>query len=272
MELQQKITAAAEYILARIPRQPRIGLVLGSGLGDFADTLTDPIRIPFDEIPGFSQPTVQGHTGALVFGRKSGRFIAVLQGRTHYYEGHSQREITLPIRVLSAIGVRTLVLTNAAGGVNKNYNPGDLMLICDHINLSGSNPLIGPNLDEFGPRFPDMSNLYNAELRQDIKEMAAFLGLRLQEGVYLMTSGPNYETPAEVRMMRTLGADAVGMSTVPEAIVAGHCGMSVVGISCITNMAAGILPRKLDHSEVIETAARVHDQFHELLSNMVMYL
>ena len=272
MELQQTINAAAEYILARIPRQPRIGLILGSGLGDFADTLADPIRIPFSEIPGFPQPAVQGHAGALVFGRKSGRFIAVLQGRAHYYEGHSQQEITLPIRVLSAIGVRTLVITNAAGGINKNYNPGDLMLICDHINFSGCNPLIGPNLDQFGPRFPDMTDLYSAELRQDIKEMAAFLGLRLREGVYLMTSGPSYETPAEIRMFRAMGADAVGMSTVPEAIVAGHCGMGVVGISCITNMAAGVLPRKLDHSEVMETAAKVRHQFQDLLSNMVMYL
>lgn len=272
MDLQQNIDAAAEYILTQIPRRPRIGLVLGSGLGDFADTLTNAIRIPFAEIPGFPQPTVEGHAGALVFGKKSGRYIAVLQGRTHYYEGLSQRQITMPIRVLAAIGVRTVVLTNAAGGINKTYQPGDLMLICDHINLSGSNPLIGPNLDAFGPRFPDVSDLYTAELRQDIKELAAFLGLRLREGVYLMTSGPNYETPAEIRMMRTLGADAVGMSTVPEALVAAHCGMNVVGISCITNMAAGVLPQKLDHSEVIETAAKVHDTFHELLSNMIMYL
>lgn len=272
MDLQQNIDAAAEYILTKIPRRPRIGLVLGSGLGDFADTLTNAIRIPFAEIPGFPQPTVEGHAGALVFGKKSGRYIAVLQGRTHYYEGLSQRQITMPIRVLAAIGVRTVVLTNAAGGINKTYQPGDLMLICDHINLSGSNPLIGPNLDAFGPRFPDVSDLYTAELRQDIKELAAFLGLRLREGVYLMTSGPNYETPAEIRMMRTLGADAVGMSTVPEALVAAHCGMNVVGISCITNMAAGVLPQKLDHSEVIETAAKIHDTFHELLSNMIMYL
>lgn len=272
MELQQKITAAAEYILARIPAKPRIGLVLGSGLGDFADTLEDAVRIPFAEIPNFPRTTVEGHTGALVFGKKQGRYVAVLQGRIHYYEGYSQREITIPVRVLAAIGVRTLVLTNAAGGVNKSYKPGDLMLICDHINFSGSNPLIGPNLDAFGPRFPDVSNLYCAELRQDVKEMAAFLGIPLREGVYLMTSGPNYETPAEIRMFRTLGADAVGMSTVPEALVAGHCGMKVVGISCITNMAAGVLPQRLDHSEVMETAARVHDKFHELISNMILYL
>lgn len=272
MELQQKITAAAEYILARIPRQPRVGLVLGSGLGGFADTLDDPIRIPFAEIPGFPQTTVEGHTGALVFGWKNRRFVAVLQGRLHYYEGYSQQEITLPIRVLSAIGIKTVVLTNAAGGINKRFKPGDLMLICDHINLSGSNPLIGPNLDAFGPRFPDVSDLYCADLRQDVKELSAFLGIPLWEGVYLMTSGPNYETPAEIRMMRTLGADAVGMSTVPEAIVAAHCGMQVVGISCITNMAAGVLPQKLDHSEVVETAAKVRTKFQRLLTDLVMYL
>lgn len=272
MELQRKITAAAEYILARIPQQPRIGLVLGSGLGSFADTLEDPIRIPFAEIPGFPQTTVTGHAGALVFGRKNNRYLAVLQGRIHYYEGYSQREITLPIRVLSAIGVKTVVLTNAAGGVNKRYKPGDLMLICDHINLSGSNPLIGPNLDAFGPRFPDISDLYCADLRQDVKELSAFLGIPLWEGVYLMNSGPSYETPAEVRMCERLGADAVGMSTVPEAIVAAHCGMKVVGISCITNMAAGILPQKLDHSEVVETAAKVRSKFQRLLSELVMYL
>ena len=272
MELQQKIAAAAEYILSRIPRQPRVGLVLGSGLGDFADTLDDPIRIPFAEIPGFLQTSVAGHKGALVFGRKNGRYVAVLQGRIHYYEGHSQREITLPIRVLSAIGVKTVVLTNAAGGINKRFKPGDLMLICDHINFSGSNPLIGPNLDDFGPRFPDVSDLYDAELRQDVKELSAFLGIPLWEGVYLMTSGPNYETPAEIRMFRTMGADAVGMSTVPEALVAAHCGMKVVGISCITNMAAGILPQKLDHSEVVDTAAKVRRQFQDLISNLVMYL
>lgn len=272
MELQKQIAAAAEYILARIPVQPKIGLVLGSGLGDFADTLEDAVRIPFAEIPNFPCSTVEGHAGALVVGRKKGRCVAALQGRIHYYEGYSQQEITLPIRVFSAIGVKTLVLTNAAGGINKSYNPGDLMLICDHINFSGSNPLIGPNLDAFGPRFPDVSSLYCPELRQDVKEMAAFLGIPLREGVYLMTSGPNYETPAEIRMFRSFGADAVGMSTVPEALVAAHCGMKVAGISCITNMAAGVLPQKLDHSEVMETAALVHDKFHELISNMILYL
>ena len=194
-----------------------------------------------------------------------GRSVVVLQGRIHYYEGLPQSEITLPIRVLSAIGVRTLVLTNACGGVNTAFQPGDLMLISDHINFSGSNPLIGPNLDLFGPRFPDCSDLYTASLRTAIKEKAAAAGIALREGVYAMYSGPNYETPAEIRMFRTLGADTVGMSTVPEALVAAHCGMQVVGISCITNMAAGVLPRKLDHSEVVETASRVHDTFQSLL-------
>ena len=196
----------------------------------------------------------------------------VLQGRIHYYEGLSQQEITLPVRVLAALGVKTLVLTNACGGVNLSFRPGDLMLISDHINFSGSNPLIGPNLDAFGPRFPDMSDLYTASLRSAIKEKAAAAGIDLQEGVYAMYSGPNYETPAEIRMFRYLGADAVGMSTVPEALVAGHCGMQVVGISCITNMAAGVLPVKLSHAEVIETAALVHDKFRNLLDIVLTVL
>ena len=191
--------------------------------------------------------------------------MVALQGRLHYYEGFTQQEITLPIRVLAALGIKTLLLTNAAGGVNLGFKPGDLMLISDHINYSGANPLIGPNLEAFGPRFPDMSDLYTKSLRDAIKEKAAEAGIGLQEGVYAMYSGPNYETPAEIRMFRTLGADAVGMSTVPEALVAGHSGLQVVGVSCITNMAAGVLPQKLDHSEVVETAAKVHDLFQKLV-------
>ncbi|MBP3587742.1 MAG: purine-nucleoside phosphorylase [Clostridia bacterium] len=270
--MEHQIRAAAEYIRSRTSLQPKIGMVLGSGLGNFADTLTDAIRIPFSEIPNFPRTSVEGHAGALVIGRKGRRAIAVLQGRVHYYEGRSQKEITLPIRVMAALGISTLILTNAAGGINTAYRPGDLMLICDHINLSGSNPLIGPNLDSFGPRFPDMTDLYNADLRAGIKEMAGFWGVRLREGIYAMCAGPNYETPAEVRMLRTLGADAVGMSTVPEALVAGHCGMKVIGISCITNMAAGVLPRKLSHDEVIETAAKAHGDFHNLLNNLLTVL
>ena len=247
MTREDKITAAAEYLLARIPARPTVALVLGSGLGDYADTLEDPIKIPYAQIPDFPQPTVQGHTGAFVFGKKAGKFVVVAQGRVHYYEGLSMQEITLPVRVLAAIGVKTLVLTNAAGGINLSYRPGTLMLIADHINFSGNNPLIGPNLDRFGPRFPDVSDLYTASLRTAVRAQAA--------------EGPSYETPAEIRAFRTLGADAVGMSTVPEALVAGHCGMQVVGVSCITNMAAGVLPVKLSHQEVMETATRVHDQF-----------
>lgn len=266
MDIQANITAAAEYLLTHVSNRPAIGLVLGSGLGDFADTLEDAVRVPYAQIPDFPQPTVEGHTGAFVFGRKAGKELVVLQGRLHYYEGFTQQELTLPIRVLAAIGVKTLILTNAAGGVNLRFQAGDLMLISDHINYSGANPLIGQNLDAFGPRFPDVSDLYTERLRVAIQAAARDAGIPLQEGVYMMFSGPNYETPAEVRMARIVGADAVGMSTVPEALVAGHCGMQVVGISCITNMAAGVLPAKLNHAEVVETAARVHDRFHGLVN------
>lgn len=269
MDETVKIQSAAEYIRAQVSFRPTLGLVLGSGLGDYADTLEDAVRIPYAQIPNFPVPSIPGHTGALVFGRKCGQEVVVMQGRIHYYEGLPQRQITLPIRVLAALGVKTLVLTNACGGVNLNFHPGDLMLISDHINLSGDNPLIGPNLDAFGPRFPDMSDLYTASLRRAIKQAAEKEGIALQEGVYGMYSGPNYETPAEIRMYRTLGADTVGMSTVPEALVAGHCGLKVVGISCITNMAAGILPVKLSHAEVTETANRVSKTFSRLIDLII---
>lgn len=265
----EKIKAAADYIRTRISLRPTIGLVLGSGLGGYADTLEEAVRIPYSEIPNFPVPTIPGHSGALVFGRKCGQEVVVLQGRIHYYEGLTQREITLPIRVLAALGIKTVVLTNACGGVNLGFKPGDLMLISDHINFSGANPLIGPNMDEFGVRFPDMSDLYTASLRSKIKETAQKAGISLQEGVYAMYSGPNYETPAEIRMFRIMGADTVGMSTVPEAIVAGHCGMQVVGISCVTNMAAGVLPVKLSHAEVTETANRVKEVFQKLIDLIV---
>ena len=265
MDITAQIHAAADYIRSRISVQPRVGLILGSGLGDYADTLTDSVRISYSEIPGFPVPTVPGHNGALVIGTARGVPVAIMQGRIHYYEGLPQQVITLPVRVMAALGVKTLVLTNACGGINTNFRPGDLMLISDHINFSGANPLIGPNLDAFGPRFPDMSDLYTASLRRCIRENAAAAGIPLQEGVYAMYSGPNYETPAEIRMFRILGADTVGMSTVPEALVAGHCGMQVVGVSCVTNMAAGVLPRKLNHAEVMETAARVRSVFARLV-------
>lgn len=266
MELSARIHAAAAHIRARLTATPEIGLILGSGLGDFADTLENRIMIPFSQIPDFPQPTVEGHAGAFVVGSCQGKTVIALQGRIHYYEGHPQQVITIPVRVMALLGVRKLVLTNAAGGVNLNFYPGDLMLISDHINFSGNNPLIGQNLSDFGPRFPDLSDVYSQRLRRIILDKAAHSGICLRQGVYMMFSGPCYETPAEVRMARLLGADAVGMSTVPEAIVAAQCGMEVLGISCITNMAAGVLPQKLNHQEVIETAALVHDKFHKLLN------
>lgn len=265
MNITAKITAAAEYILAQTTLRPTIGLVLGSGLGDFADTLEEAVGIPYSEIPHFPVSTAPGHTGRLVIGKKCGQAVVCMQGRIHYYEGHTMQTITMPIRVMAAIGVKNLVLTNAAGGANPSYAPCTLMLIKDHINYAGANPLIGENLDAFGPRFPDVSDLYTEALRTAIKEKAASAGISLEEGVYMMFTGPNYETPAEVRMAQVLGADAVGMSTVPEALVAGHCGMQVVGISCITNHAAGVTSAKLDHSEVVEVAAKVHDTFQNLL-------
>ena len=265
MELQQQIRGAADYILSRTSYRPTIGMVLGSGLGDFADTLEDAVRIPYAEIPNFPVPTAPGHVGAMVFGKKQGKEVVVLQGRIHFYEGLSQQQITLPIRVLAAMGIKLLVLTNAAGGVNLSFGPGTLMMISDHINYSGANPLVGPNLDDFGPRFPDVSDLYTKALRDAVNDAAKQAGIEVREGVYMMFSGPNYETPAEVRMAKIVGADAVGMSTVPEALVAGHCGMEVIGISCITNIAAGLSDQKLDHSEVLEIASRVHDTFQSLL-------
>jgi len=265
MDRMQNIRNAAEYVLSRIDRKPTVGLILGSGLGDFADSLENRQVIPYEEIPGFPRSTVHGHSGALVIGDACGRTVVAMQGRVHYYEGYSQQLITMPVYVMSLLGVKQLVLTNAAGGVNLNFAPGDLMLISDHINFSGSNPLIGANLDEFGPRFPDASEIYTARLRRAVMQKAEENAIALRQGVYMMFSGPSFETPAEIRMARLLGADAVGMSTVPEALAAAHCGMEVLGISCISNMAAGILPQKLSHQEVMDTGEMVHDKFHKLM-------
>lgn len=265
MNLSDRIHAAADFLRTKITAGPTIGLILGSGLGDFADTLDNRIVVPFADIPDFPQTSVEGHVGAFVFGTKHGKSVVALQGRLHYYEGHSMQTLTLPVRVMALLGVKRLILTNASGGVNTCFCPGDLMLITDHINYSGSNPLIGANMPEFGPRFPDVSDLYSSEARSLILEKAAERGIPLRQGVYMMFTGPNYETPAEVRMARIVGADAVGMSTVPEALVASQCGIGVIGISCITNMAAGILDQPLNHQEVIETAALVHDKFHNLV-------
>ena len=270
MTTTEKITAAAAYIRNRIKTEPTIGLVLGSGLGDYADTLEDTVRISYSEIPNFPVPSIAGHSGALVFGRKCGKEVVIMQGRIHYYEGLPQQEITLSIRVLAALGIKTLVLTNACGGVNLAFAPGDLMLISDHINFSGNSPLIGPNLEAFGPRFPDMSDLYTASLRKIIKEQAEQADLFLQEGVYAMYSGPNYETPAEIRMFRTLGADTVGMSTVPEAIAAAHCGMETAGIACIANYAAGISEKPLSVEDITETAKKAVPRMKALLKESII--
>ena len=265
MNLSTRIQTIVDFIRTRTDAEPSFGMILGSGLGDFADTLEDRLVIPFSDIPDFPAATVPGHTGAFVFGRKHGRSIVCLQGRLHYYEGHPMPLLTMPVRIMKKLGVEVLLLTNAAGGVNPSYRPGDLMLITDHINYSGMNPLIGIHEPEFGPRFPDVTDLYSAALRLNIKLAAVEAGIGLRQGVYMMFSGPSYETPAEIRMARMLGADAVGMSTVPEALVAAQCGIRCLGISCITNLAAGVSPNKLSHQEVMETANLAHDKFHRLL-------
>lgn len=269
LNYQERIDTACKAIRAETDAAPSVGLILGSGLGDFCDGLENRLEIPFSRIPGLPTPTVEGHQGSFVFGTFAGRSVAALRGRVHYYEGYPQGDITLPVRVMAKLGVRTLILTNAAGGVNLDFHPGDLMLITDHINFSGTNPLIGPNLDEFGPRFPDMSDIYTRGLREKLRPLAAQAGLELREGVYMMYSGPSYETPAEIRAFRALGADAVGMSTVPEAIIARHCGMRVMGVSCITNMAAGVLHQALNHAEVVEAAAKARGNFTRLLELMI---
>lgn len=244
---------------------PEIGLILGSGLGDYANKIENKITIPYKDIPDFPVSTVAGHAGQFVMGELKGCKVIAMQGRVHYYEGYTQRKITLPVRIMKSLGVQKMILTNAAGGVNKDFAPGTLMMITDHINFSGSNPLIGENPDEFGARFPDMSNIYSKEYRDSLKELAIKEGIELKEGVYMMFSGPSYETPAEIRMARVMGADAVGMSTVPEAIVCSQMGISVLGISCITNCAAGILDQPLNHKEVVETADRVKHDFERVL-------
>ncbi len=266
MELSACIEQAVTYIRTITDFQPEIGMILGSGLGDYADQIENPIRIPYKQIPEFPISTVAGHAGQFVLGEHLGKKVIVMQGRFHYYEGYSQRQITMPVRIMKRLGVEKLVVTNAAGGVNLAFDSGTLMMISDHINFSGSNPLVGANLDEFGPRFPDMRNVYDKHLRRCVlRKEAQKEDIALDEGVYMMFSGPNYETPAEVRMARALGADAVGMSTVPETIAACHCGMKILGISCITNMAAGVLDAPLCHDEVVETANRVRADFVRVL-------
>lgn len=264
----EKIKKAASYI-QKVNIKADIALVLGSGLGEMVAEINEPEIIPYEEIPNFPVSTVEGHVGQLLIGKLQGKNIIVMQGRFHYYEGYNMAQVTMPVRVMKLLGVKKLIVTNAAGGVNRNFNPGELMLIADHINLLGTNPLIGKNLDELGPRFPDMSQAYNLKLIELGENVAKNKGIILRKGIYAAMTGPSFETPAEIRYLEKIGADAVGMSTVPEVIVANHIGMDVLGISCITNMAAGILPQPLSHEEVIETTAKVKDKFVDLLKGIV---
>jgi len=267
-QLLERLDQAAAYVRSRTTLRPSVGVVLGSGLGAFADALEQPTAIPFAEIPHFPASTVAGHGGALVLGRCGGVPVAALKGRVHFYEGYTLAEVVFPVRVLARLGVRTLLLTNAAGGVNTLFAPGDLMVIEDHINFLG-NPLLGANEEALGPRFPDLSFAYDRRLGERALEACAAGGVRGHRGVYLAMQGPSYETPAEIRMARVLGADAVGMSTVPEVIAARHAGMRVAALSCITNLAAGISPRTLDHAEVLATGARVASALVQVLTRLV---
>lgn len=260
---------AARFLRARTKLRPRIALVLGSGLGAFADDLTDAVAIPYEKIPGFPRSTAIGHAGRLVVGKAGDVAVAAMQGRVHLYEGYSAREVVFPMRVFGRMGVRAAILTNAAGGINRDYNQGALVVIRDHINLQGTNPLTGPNDDRFGLRFPDMTEAYATNYRKIAIAEAQRLEIEVHEGVYAALAGPSYETPAEIRYLRTIGADLVGMSTVPEVIVARHMGIRVLGISCVTNMAAGILDRPLSHAEVLDTAERVKGQFIALLRAVI---
>jgi purine-nucleoside phosphorylase len=270
--LYERAEKAARMIRARAGAEVSVAIVLGSGLGAFAEELSEATTIPYSEIPGFAHTTVEGHAGRLVIGKAGDVPIAAMQGRFHFYEGYSLEEVTFPIRVLKLLGVRTLVLTNAAGALNVEFAPGSLMVISDHINLLGANPLTGPNDDRFGPRFPDLTLVYAAELQNIVIEEAHAMGMEMRRGIYAALSGPSYETPAEIHMVRTLGADAVGMSTVPEAIVARHMDMRVIGISCITNLAAGVSNRPIDHSQVMAIGEGVRAQFTELLRRVIIRL
>lgn len=267
--MMDRIQAAVDYIRERSSIEPQVGMILGSGLGAVVEAIDVDVAIPFGDIPGAPRSTVTGHSGRLVIGRSGEIPVAVMQGRVHYYEGWSMEEVILLPRVLVALGARKMIVTNAAGGVNTNFTPGDLMLISDHINMFADHPLRGRNVDELGVRFPDMTDAYSSTFREKAKLAAAEAGLELKEGVYLGCAGPAYETPAEIRAWRILGADAVGMSTVPEVIAFRHMNVDVLGISCITNMAAGILSQKLDHSEVMETTARVQREFTRLVLDTV---
>lgn len=271
MNTYDQMTEVVTFIKSFSSLAPEVGVVLGSGLGEFAEILEEKTVIPYGEIPHFKKVKVKGHAGRLVLGKIKGKPVAVMQGRYHYYEGHNISEVVFPIRSLCGLGIKKLLLTNAAGGINPILVPGDLMIIRDHINMMGINPLRGENDERLGPRFPDMSGIYEKNLSTIIATAMQNLGLEVKTGVYAALSGPSYETPAEINMLSVLGADAVGMSTVPEAITARHMGTAVAGISCICNLAAGISDKKLDHKEVTETANRVKDLFIKLLTTIISF-
>lgn len=271
-ELNKKIQEAKEYLSKKIDVTPEFGIILGSGLGKLADLAEDSIVIKYEDITHFPVSTVAGHSGKLIVGKIASKTVMMMQGRFHYYEGYEMNEVTFPVRLMQVLGIKNLVVTNAAGGVNKEYKPGDLVLIQDHLNLMGVNPLRGANLSDLGARFPDLSEAYSHEWREKALNLMPKVGLEPKQGVYAAVSGPSYETPAEIRYLRTIGADLVGMSTAPEVIVANHGGMKVLGISCVTNMAAGVLPEKLSHSEVIATTQRIEQQFVGFVKSLISVL
>lgn len=264
-----KINEAAAYIEGKLQSKPQLGMILGSGLGVMADEVEDAIVIPYEDIPHFPVSTVEGHSGELVIGQLEGKTVLVMKGRFHYYEGYSMKEVVFPVYVMKQLGIGTLLVTNAAGGMNREFAAGDLMLITDHINNTGSNPLIGANIPELGPRFPDMSGAYNQELRAIVAEQAQSLDIKLQQGVYVSITGPTYCTPAELTMMARWGADAVGMSTAPEVIAANYCGIRVAGITCITDMAVGEELEPLTHEQVVKVANQTRPRFISLVKASV---
>lgn len=265
----EQIQEATQFIQNLCPQKPAIGVVLGSGLGAFSQELQNPTIISYQDIPNFPVSTVPGHAGKLCFGTLNNKNLVVMSGRFHYYEGYPMSKVVFGTRVLAKLGIQTMIVTNAAGAINKSFHPGDLMIMDDHINLMGTNPLIGTNIDEFGTRFPDMSTAYTPALRDIAHKAAQKLHMLVQKGVYIAITGPSFETPAEIRMMRILGADAVGMSTVPEVIAARHLGLKILGISCLTNMAAGILNQPLTHEETYQTAASAQYKFISLLKEII---
>lgn len=261
-------TEAIDYIKSKGITEPKVGLILGSGLGDLADEIEESIQLDYSDIPNFPVSTVEGHDGKLVYGTLAGKKVIALKGRFHYYEGYDLDKVTFPVRIFKELDVESVIITNAAGGVNESFNPGDLMIITDHLNFTGSNPLIGQNISEHGPRFVDMTETYSQRGQQLLKDIAKDNDFPIKEGVYTWFTGPTYETPAEIKATRVMGGDAVGMSTVPEAIVAKHCGLEVFGISCITNLAAG-MQAELNHEEVVEVSTKVKPRFKLLITELI---